>query len=198
MDAIAAYPTTQLKHRYFAYGSNIDDNEIHRTAPTAEFYATAFLPGYRLVFTKHAETRGGDAASIASRPCQASSGVPYSASPTKTGKRPTTRRRLQELKTTVYLTPPTPGDDPTPTTAFTFIAATPCPLQCGPPADYLASSSRPPKNEISQQNMSNSSNATRRNTLTTAPSMAGEPSIGVFSLGVRLTRQPEPSHPHSR
>jgi hypothetical protein len=43
-----------------------------------------------------------------------------------------------ELPTiTVYLTPPTPDDDPTPITAFTFKATHECTTRCGPPSSYL-------------------------------------------------------------
>jgi len=138
MDAIAGYPAIRRKHRYFAYGSNIDESEIHRTAPTAEFYATAFLPGYRLVFSKHSETRGGDAASITIDPTSIVWGAVYRVTDQDQEALRQREDGYQELpKTTVYLTPPIPGDDPTPTTAFTFIAKTTCPFHCRPPADYL-------------------------------------------------------------
>jgi AIG2-like family len=43
----------------------------------------------------------------------------------------------QILAVTVYLLPPNPGDDPSPLTAFTFVASSDCPQRCGPKAGYL-------------------------------------------------------------
>jgi hypothetical protein len=64
LDAMAGLPIRALRNFYFAYGSNLKEEECRRTAHQAESYGVAFLPGYRLAFTKHSITRNGDAANI--------------------------------------------------------------------------------------------------------------------------------------
>jgi hypothetical protein len=68
MDAMGGVPIGALRNFYFAYGSNLKDEECRRTAPTAQGYAVAFLPSYRLEFAKHSTTRNGDAATIRKNP----------------------------------------------------------------------------------------------------------------------------------
>jgi gamma-glutamylcyclotransferase len=43
---------------YFAYGSNLDPQQLHRRCPSARFVAVAKLPGHRLAFTRYAKDRG--------------------------------------------------------------------------------------------------------------------------------------------
>jgi hypothetical protein len=68
MDAMAGLPVAPLRNCYFAYGSNLQDTECRRTAREAQAYGVAFLPSYRLAFTKHSTTHGGDAATIKDDP----------------------------------------------------------------------------------------------------------------------------------
>jgi cation transport regulator ChaC len=137
MDAMAGIPIEALRNFYFAYGSNLKDKECRRTAPTAEAYAVAFLPSYRLEFTKHSTTRNGDAATIEKDPTSMVWGYVYRISDED---REALRKReggYAEVTMTVYLMPPTADDDPTAQEAFTFIANQECSEQCGPPAPYL-------------------------------------------------------------
>ncbi|MEI9813616.1 MAG: gamma-glutamylcyclotransferase family protein [Acidobacteriota bacterium] len=62
---------------YFAYGSNLRDEECRRSAPHAEAHSRAFLPNFRLVFEKHSHTRGGDAATIIPDPTRVVWGFLY-------------------------------------------------------------------------------------------------------------------------
>jgi hypothetical protein len=123
LDAMAAFPVAPMRSFYFAYGSNLQKQECRRTAPTAEGYGIAFLPGYRLTFSKHSTTRQGDAATIREDPTGIVWGCVYRITDED---REFLRQReagYSEFTTTIYLMAPTPGDDPTPQEAFTFIAA---------------------------------------------------------------------------
>jgi gamma-glutamylcyclotransferase len=138
MDAIAGLPIDTMGNLYFAYGSNLLEAECHKTAPDAQPYASAFLPGYRLAFTKHSTTRGGDAATILPDENSMVWGFVYRVHDKDREHLRAREGGYEELpKTTVYLVAPTPGDDPTPITAFTFAATHICPKQCGPPSAYL-------------------------------------------------------------
>jgi cation transport regulator ChaC len=138
MDAMAGLPVDPLRNFYFAYGSNLKDAECRRTAREAQGYGVAFLPGYRLGFTKHSTTRGGDAATIRHDPISMVWGYVYRV--TDEGRQELKKREggYEEFPAvTVYLLPPNSADDPTPLTAFTFAAPNECPQRCGPPAAYL-------------------------------------------------------------
>jgi hypothetical protein len=137
LDAMAGFPIDPLRNFYFAYGSNLKDDECRRTAPTAEGYGIAFLPAHRLAFTKHSSTRQGDAATINKDQNSMVWGYVYR---TTDGDKESLRKReggYKEVPVTVYLTPPTAGDDPTPVRAFTFTAIAECPKHCGPPLTYI-------------------------------------------------------------
>jgi gamma-glutamylcyclotransferase (GGCT)/AIG2-like uncharacterized protein YtfP len=43
---------------YFAYGSNMDWNQMRRRCPSARFIGVAVLPDHRLAFTRLSTTRG--------------------------------------------------------------------------------------------------------------------------------------------
>ncbi len=43
---------------YFAYGSNMDWNQMKARCPSAQFICKAILSNYRLDFTWHSTTRG--------------------------------------------------------------------------------------------------------------------------------------------
>jgi len=138
MDSIAGLPVQQLQHCYFAYGSNLLGQECQRTAPDAQEYGVAFLPGYRLAFTKHSTTRKGDAATMHPDASSMVWGFVYRVHDKDRQHLREREAGYEELpRTTVYLVAPTPGDDPTPITAFTFAATQACPKQCGPPPTYL-------------------------------------------------------------
>lgn len=136
MDAIAEYPPAARKHAYFAYGSNLDQAEITKTAPDAQDVGVAYLPCYRVIFTKHADTRGGDAATITPDPNSVVWGYVYRI--TDDDKKALEAREAgydELLDATVQLL--APNADPTPVRAFTFIARESCPKHCGPSTEYL-------------------------------------------------------------
>jgi len=43
---------------YFAYGSNLDPQQLHQRCPSARFVTVAKLPDHRLAFTRYAKDRG--------------------------------------------------------------------------------------------------------------------------------------------
>ena len=50
--------------RYFAFGSNLSEARLHENCPSARLEAIAWLPGYRLAFTRRSERWGGGVADI--------------------------------------------------------------------------------------------------------------------------------------
>ncbi|MGA2328721.1 MAG: gamma-glutamylcyclotransferase family protein [Bryobacteraceae bacterium] len=138
MDAMAGLPVETLRNLYFAYGSNLLEAECLRTAPDAQPYGSAFLPGYRLAFLKHSTTRGGDAATILPDANSMVWGFVYRVHDKDRQYLRAREGGYEELpETTVYFVAPMPGDDPTPITVFTFAATRVCPKQCRPPATHL-------------------------------------------------------------
>lgn len=138
LDAMARLPIDALRNFYFAYGSNLKEEECRRTVPNAEGYGVAFLPGFRLAFTKHSTTtRNCDAATITQDPTSMVWGYVYRMN---NQNRETLQRReggYRDEAVTVYLMPPALGEDPTALEAFTFIATQECANQCGVSAPYL-------------------------------------------------------------
>jgi hypothetical protein len=138
MDAMAGLPVDPKPHHYFAYGSNLVEAECSGTAPEAEPCGRAFLPRHRLAFTKHSETRGGDAATIVPDDTSIVWGFLY-----RVHEKDRDRLRAREIgyeeqgDITVYLAPPGSTTDPIPLEAFTFVAAAACQKRCGPPIEYL-------------------------------------------------------------
>lgn len=49
---------------YFAYGSNMSDEQIRERCPSHRFVCVAQLPGYRLAFTRRSEKRGCGVADV--------------------------------------------------------------------------------------------------------------------------------------
>ncbi len=47
---------------YFAYGSNLDPQQMKERCPSSRFECIAFLPGRRLAFTRYSRRRGGGVA----------------------------------------------------------------------------------------------------------------------------------------
>jgi hypothetical protein len=136
MDAIAGYPIEARKHAYFAYGSNLDPAEITKTAPDAQEVGVAYLPRYRVAFTKHAETRGGDAATITDDPTSMVWGYVYRVNDDDKTALKDREAGYDELSdATAYVL--APDDDPTPVGVFTFIATNACQKRCGPSPEYL-------------------------------------------------------------
>ena len=62
---------------YFAYGSNMDFEQMRKRCPSAITITKAFLPNYRLAFTRFADSRGGGVADIVPSDGAAVEGVTY-------------------------------------------------------------------------------------------------------------------------
>lgn len=135
MDSMAGLPVTSYPHVYFAYGSNLLGNECRHTAPNAQDHGRAFLPGYRLAFTKHSITRQGDAATITPDANSMVWGYTYRLTDADKDRVQQREGGYDELQITVYLAEE--EGESTRLRAFTYIARTACPKQCGPPKDYL-------------------------------------------------------------
>jgi cation transport regulator ChaC len=135
MDAICDSATSPLNNFYFAYGSNLLQSELLRTCADAEYVGKAFLPGYRLTFSKHSVTRKGDAASIEIDPCRMTWGVIYRMN---NGDKEALKKReggYKEIAVEAYLID---EEDVTPQRAFTFVGEVICTKNCGPTDEYLA------------------------------------------------------------
>lgn len=62
---------------YFAYGSNMDRDQMKGRAPSAEFLCVAQLKGHRLAFSRRSKHRGGGSADAVFDPGQEVWGVVY-------------------------------------------------------------------------------------------------------------------------
>ncbi|HEY3456485.1 MAG TPA: gamma-glutamylcyclotransferase family protein [Bryobacteraceae bacterium] len=137
MDAMAGLSSDAFQY-YFAYGSNLREAECRRTAPEAQAHGVAFLPSYRLAFTKHSDCRRGDAATIKGDPSSMVWGYVYRVHDDDRTRLKERERGYEEIpRITVYLLSPNPKGNPKELTAFTFAATNECPQRCGPPAAYL-------------------------------------------------------------
>jgi len=137
MDSLAGLPISALRNLYFAYGSNLLDSEIRRTAPEAEPVGVTFLPRHRLVFNKHSVTRHCDAASIEKDSGRMVWGFLYRMhDQDREGlrKRENGYREVPDL--VVYLTS-SGTKDVTPIEVFSFEVEKACASNCGPNAAYL-------------------------------------------------------------
>lgn len=67
--------TDQLKYVYFAYGSNLDNDQVARRTPGAVFLGRGILHGYRLTFCSHSIRWGGGVANIEKAPGESVYGV---------------------------------------------------------------------------------------------------------------------------
>ena len=62
---------------YFAFGSNLDINQMTRRCPSSQVVAKATLPGYKLVFRGRSYTWGGAVASVDREPGRFTEGLVY-------------------------------------------------------------------------------------------------------------------------
>ncbi len=69
--------------KYFAYGSNMDPEEMRRACPESQFVTIGRLAGYRFDFTRHSERRDGGVADILEKPDSEVWGVVYEVSETE-------------------------------------------------------------------------------------------------------------------
>ena len=136
MDAICgvSLPPTTL---YFAYGSNLGASEIAQTAPQAHAEGVAFLPGFRLVFTKHSQKWGGDAASIEESPTSVVWGYVYRLNPEERAALVAREGGYDERVLTVWRVDGTPDcQDGKPVNAIAFVGGAKCGSSCGPAQMY--------------------------------------------------------------
>jgi hypothetical protein len=135
MDAICDWPTAPGGLLYFAYGSNLLDAEILRTAQIAVPIGKAYVLGQRLAFEKHSKTREGDAATLVSDAVSVVWGFVYQLD----GKDMELLRArdggYREIELDAVLLP----DDDTPTYSkvASFVAKEICEDRCGPSQSYL-------------------------------------------------------------
>src|SRR6185312_7740201 len=135
MDSMAGLPVETYPHVYFAYGSNLLTSECERTMQDARPYGLAYLPGYRLVFTKHSTTRNGDAASITAETTSMVWGFLYRLTDEDKAKLTLREGGYYEQPVTVHLM--AADGNTTPVDAFTYIGNHACAKHCGPPSTYL-------------------------------------------------------------
>ena len=62
---------------YFAYGSNMNEMQMQDRCPESTFVGIAILDGYRLGFTRYAQSRKGGVADIISEPNHSVWGLVY-------------------------------------------------------------------------------------------------------------------------
>jgi cation transport regulator ChaC len=137
MDAICGVSPPQSA-LYFAYGSNLSAAEIEQRAPSVQAEGIAFLPGFRLAFTKHSRTRGGDAADIEECATSIVWGYVYRVSPEQHAALVAREGGYEERSLTVWRVDGTPDcQDGTPVTATTFVGRATCGRSCGPTKAYL-------------------------------------------------------------
>lgn len=120
---------------YFAYGSNLLESELRKNAAQAISKGVAYLPGFRLAFTKHSETRRGDAASITPEAGATVWGFIYEVNDEELES----LRARESGYTEVQISPNLVPDDGTARTveALTFVNERRCERQCGPRRAYL-------------------------------------------------------------
>ncbi|MBL0425418.1 gamma-glutamylcyclotransferase family protein [Ramlibacter alkalitolerans] len=63
--------------KYFAYGSNMSDEQIAQRCPSHRFVCVAKLPGYRLAFTRRSAKRGCGVADVVATADEAVWGVVF-------------------------------------------------------------------------------------------------------------------------
>lgn len=137
MDAICGRELVPLEY-YFAYGSNLLDREIKTTAPRAADDSVAYLPGWRLVFNKHSNSRGGDAASIGKCAAQMVWGYVYRISADDKAQLAAREGGYRPVTVTVLqVKDPADCEKCEPLKVFTFVAEETCAAGCGVPDAYL-------------------------------------------------------------
>jgi cation transport regulator ChaC len=137
MDALCDWPATPLKCNYFAYGSNLLENEIRKKLNYVQLepYERAYLPGWRLVFDKHSQRRLGDAANLVQDSTSMVWGFVYRLDERGVALLEEQERGYQQERVDVRLQ--SVADTPSDVAAFTFVSKSPCPEACGPPSSYL-------------------------------------------------------------
>ena len=63
--------------KYFAYGSNMSDEQIAQRCPSHRFLCVAKLPGHRLAFTRQSAKRGCGVADVVATPDETVWGVVF-------------------------------------------------------------------------------------------------------------------------
>jgi cation transport regulator ChaC len=131
MDAICGFEVAR-DHFYFAYGSNLAADEIEKTAPGASAVGIAFLPGFRLVFTKHSRKWGGDAATLVECAASVAWGFVYRVTLEERAALTVREMGYYERSLTVWrVDERCRFQDGRPIAAFTFLAKEACPDRCG-------------------------------------------------------------------
>ena len=69
-----------MRHSYFAYGSNLDAEQMRTRCPEARLLGPAALSGHRLAFTGHSATWGGAVATLCADPQRHVAGLLWSLS----------------------------------------------------------------------------------------------------------------------
>lgn len=134
MDALCGIPTPSFRNVYFAYGSNLLEQELKRTSKDAQPVGVGFLPCYQLEFTKHAKSRGGDAASIRVDAARVVWGFIYRMHDEDKEALKKREQGYREVSLLVWLKD---EQQYTPQKVFTFVGQSACPKQCGPSASYF-------------------------------------------------------------
>lgn len=143
MDALSGVPPTPevpvgpTDEMYFAYGSNLSEREMLAKAPNARAEGLAFLPGYRLVFTKHSMMRRCDAASIERSACSMVWGLLYSIPSRDAVGLAKREGGYARREVAVWRSAEPPDDDPQRVDAYTFVGKVPCLRGCGPAPEYV-------------------------------------------------------------
>jgi cation transport regulator ChaC len=136
MDAICGLVPPQPRV-YFAYGSNLVEDEMLAKAPDAEPYGPAFVPGYRIVFNKHSTTRGCDAASIEKCPSRVLWGFLYRLRPEDEARLRKRESGYVEHRVHAWRVEGIADcEGATRVDAYTFIGKTACTASCGPTEKY--------------------------------------------------------------
>lgn len=120
-------------HYYFAYGSNMLDSELKRDNIDGEYIGAAFLPNYRLEFTKHSITRQCDAASIRKDSASVVWGAVFRICKESRKKLCEREQGYKEIEIQVFRQI---DNNLKQIRAFTFWGESTCSRQCGPSAEY--------------------------------------------------------------
>jgi len=134
-DAICAWPIVPLRHMYFAYGSNLLNEEILKDAPEAEPFCLAYIPRLRLVFNKHSTERGSDAANVLDDSTATVWGYVYRLS--DEGRKGLREREAGYTERSVDAVLLAKDETPSVVKAFTFVAKQACQVACGAAPSYL-------------------------------------------------------------
>jgi hypothetical protein len=135
MDAICGMALAP-GHLYFAYGSNLLESEMKRTAPSAKPIGRAYIPGYRLAFDKHSNTRRCDAANIRRDFSRMVWGYVYAINAEDEAALLSREGGYSPLSATAWLND-VGADAAVMKEVFTFVGNDECASACGPSAEYV-------------------------------------------------------------